>query len=235
LAELPIVAERFCHYTPKKPESTAAMPINVSIVEDQEGTREHLTLLVNGAPGFSCVSSHGSAEEAIKDLPAHEPDVVLMDINLPVMSGIECVSKLKEIMPELQVLMWTMYEDADQIFEALTAGANGYLLKRDPPSKVLDSINELVKDGGAPFSPRIARIVVQYFQEKPPATSEKFNLSKRELEILELLAKGFRYKEIASDLGISFDTVRSHLRNIYEKLQVSSRTEAVVKFLNGQR
>lgn len=212
-----------------------AMPINVSIVEDQDETREHLTLLVNGAPGFACVSSHGSAEDALKELPGHEPDVVLMDINLPEMTGIECVSKLKEVMPDLQVLMWTMYEDADQIFEALTAGANGYLLKRDPPSKVLDSINELVKDGGAPFSPRIARIVVQYFQGKPATTSKQFNLSNRELEILELLAKGFRYKEIASDLGISFDTVRSHLRNIYEKLQVSSRTEAVVKFLNGKR
>ncbi len=211
------------------------MAITVSIVEDQDETREHLTLLVNGAPGFSCVSNHRSAEEALTEIPRLKPDVVLMDINLPGMSGIECVRQLNESVPNVQTLMWTMYEDADQIFEALTAGANGYLLKRDPPSKVLESITELVSEGGAPFSPRIARIVVQYFQGKPAATSEQYNLSKRELEILELLAKGHRYKEIASDLGISFDTVRSHLRNIYEKLQVSSRTEAVVKFLNGKR
>ncbi len=211
------------------------MAINVSIVEDQDETREHLTLLVNGAPGFSCVSNHGSAEEALAEIPKLNPDVVLMDINLPGISGIDCVRQLKEAAPDIQTLMWTMYEDADQIFEALTAGANGYLLKRDPPSKVLESITELVSEGGAPFSPRIARIVVQYFQGKPAATSEQYNLSKRELEILELLAKGHRYKEIANDLGISFDTVRSHLRNIYEKLQVSSRTEAVVKFLNGKR
>jgi len=211
------------------------MAINVSIVEDQDETRAHLTLLVNGAPGFSCVSNHGSAEEALAEIPKLNPDVVLMDINLPGISGIDCVRQLKEAAPDIQTLMWTMYEDADQIFEALTAGANGYLLKRDPPSKVLESITELVSEGGAPFSPRIARIVVQYFQGKPAATSEQYNLSKRELEILELLAKGHRYKEIANDLGISFDTVRSHLRNIYEKLQVSSRTEAVVKFLNGKR
>ncbi len=211
------------------------MAITVSIVEDQDETREHLTLLVNGAPGFSCVSNHGSAEEALTEIPKLRPDVVLMDINLPGISGIDCVRQLKEASPDIQALMWTMYEDADQIFEALTAGANGYLLKRDPPSKVLESITELVSEGGAPFSPRIARIVVQYFQGKPAASSDQYNLSKRELEILELLAKGHRYKEIANDLGISFDTVRSHLRNIYEKLQVSSRTEAVVKFLNGKR
>ncbi len=211
------------------------MSIKVSIVEDQDETREHLTLLVSGAPGFTCVSSHANAEDAMERIPQLKPDVVLMDINLPGVSGIECVRQLKETAPDIQTLMWTMYEDADQIFEALTAGANGYLLKRDPPSKVLESITELVSEGGAPFSPRIARIVVQYFQGKPAATSDQYNLSKRELEILELLAKGHRYKEIANDLGISFDTVRSHLRNIYEKLQVSSRTEAVVKFLNGKR
>ncbi|MBI3191043.1 MAG: response regulator transcription factor, partial [Pedosphaera parvula] len=151
-------------------------------------------------------------------------------INLPNMSGIDCVRKLKEIMPSVQILMLTMYEDSDQIFNSLTAGASGYLLKRTPPAKILDAIKE-VRNGASPMSGKIARIVVQYFHKVTAAAPDKEKLSKREEEILELLAKGYRYKEIADSLSISFDTVRSHLRNIYEKLHVSSRTEAVVKYL----
>ena len=208
------------------------MSIRVSIVEDQTDIRESLKILLNGTTGFECISTHPSAEDALEQIPKYKPNVVLMDINLPEMTGIDCVRKLKELLPDVQVLMLTMYEDSDQVFESLTAGASGYLLKRDPTAKVLDFIQEVV-NGGAPMSPRIARTVVQYFQKKPQANSETSTLSKRELEILDLLAKGYRYKEIADELGISFDTVRSHLRNIYEKLHVTSRTEAVVKYLGG--
>ncbi len=207
------------------------MAINVSIVDDEEGIRNSLAELINEAEGFKCVSTHGSAEEAIKEIPALHPDVVLMDINLPAMSGIDCVRKLKSLAPGVQILMLTMYEDSDQIFNSLTAGASGYLLKRTPHTKLLEAIEE-VHRGASPMSGKIARIVVQYFQKMQGAKAESEPLSKREQEILDLLAKGYRYKEIADSLGISFDTVRSHLRNIYDKLHVSSRTEAVVKYLS---
>ena len=207
------------------------MPIDVSIVEDDAGIRESLATLINGTSKLKCVSSYANAEEALKDLPLKKPDVVLMDINLPRMSGIECVYKLKAILPEVQVLMLTVFEDGDQLFKSLKAGANGYLLKRTKPAKLLEAI-EGVHHGDAPMSGKIARIMVQYFQHKGPANAHNVLLSKREEEILDLLAKGHRYKEISDALGISFDTVRSHLRNIYEKLHVSSRTEAVVKYLN---
>lgn len=208
-----------------------AMSIKVSIVEDDEGVRESLAALINDAEGFECVSDHATAEEAIRQIPEKKPDVVLMDINLPNMSGIECVRKLKELVPQTQIMMLTMYEDGDQIFNSLMAGASGYLLKRTPHAKLLEAIHE-VQRGASPMSGKIARVVVQYFQEKSQPNSEAQSLSKREHEILDLLAKGYRYKEIADALSISFDTVRSHLRNIYEKLHVSSRTEAVVKYLN---
>jgi DNA-binding NarL/FixJ family response regulator len=208
------------------------MAIKVSIVEDDEGVRDSLAALINDADGFQCVSSHPSAEDAIAQIPLKKPDVVLMDINLPNMSGIDCVRKLKEILPQTQIMMLTMYEDGEQIFNSLAAGASGYLLKRTPPAKLLEAITE-VQRGASPMSGKIARVVVQYFQKKAqPAAPESQTLSKREQEILDLLAKGFRYKEIADTLSISFDTVRSHLRNIYDKLHVSSRTEAVVKYLN---
>lgn len=217
--------------------SQKPMSTKVSIVEDDAGVRESLSILINGAPGLECASCHSTAEDALEKIPTVKPDVVLMDINLPGASGIECVRKLKEKLPEAEVLMLTMYDDADQIFQSLTAGASGYLLKRTPPGKLLDDI-QAVKHGAAPMSPKVARKVVDFFRRKPVAPSGKGsvcgNLSKREEEILDLLAKGYRYKEIADALGISFDTVRSHLRNIYEKLHVSSRTEAVVKYLGKQ-
>ena len=210
------------------------MAINVSIVEDDEGIRDSWTILLNGNTGMRCISTHSSAEEALEEIPKLKPNVVLMDINLPKMTGIECVKVLKEKCPEVQILMLTMYEDSDQIFESLTAGASGYLLKRDTPAKVLEAIDDVTK-GGSPMSPKIARVVVQYFQKKQPSANSAVEvLSKRELQLLDLLAQGFRYKEIADQLSISFDTVRSHLRNIYEKLHVTSRTEAVVKYLGGQ-
>lgn len=207
------------------------MATKVLIVEDDGGVRESLAALINDADGFECVSSHTTAEDAIKHIPDKKPDVVLMDINLPNMSGIDCVRKLKELAPQTQIMMLTMYEDPDQIFNSLAAGASGYLLKRTPHAKLLDAIQE-VQRGASPMSGKIARVVVQYFQKKNKPDTDAQALSKREQEILELLAKGYRYKEIADTLSISFDTVRSHLRNIYDKLHVSSRTEAVVKFLN---
>ncbi|MEQ2008198.1 MAG: response regulator transcription factor [Limisphaerales bacterium] len=206
------------------------MPIKVSIVEDDDQVRQSLTVLLNGSDGFGCVSAHRSAEEATMEIPLHVPDVVLMDINLPRQSGVECVRQLKTRMPQLQFLMLTMYEDADLIFNSLTAGASGYLLKRTSPSKLLEAIEE-VHRGGAPMSSKIARIVVQHFQNQKGPAPETLVLSPREREVLDLLAKGHRYKEIAELLSISFDTVRAHLRNIYDKLQVRSRTEAVVKYL----
>jgi DNA-binding NarL/FixJ family response regulator len=206
------------------------MPIDVSIVEDDAGIRESLTTLINGTSKFRCVSSHANAEDALKLIPLKKPDVVLMDINLPGMNGIECVQRLKTILPKIQVLMLTVFEDEDQLFKSLKAGANGYLLKRTKPAKLLEAIEE-VHSGASPMSGKIARIMVQYFQQKKPVTANTVELSRREDEILDLLAKGHRYKEISDVLGISFDTVRSHLRNIYEKLHVSSRTEAVVKYL----
>ncbi len=206
------------------------MPIRVSIVEDDADVRNSLAVLLNGSDGFACVSEHRSAEAAIAELHRAEPQVVLMDINLARISGIECVRQLKAKLPTVHFLMLTMYEDAELIFESLTAGASGYLLKRTPPAKLLEAITE-VQQGGAPMSSKIARIVVQHFQKvKAPGRSTEV-LSTREKEILALLAKGHRYKEIAEQLGISFDTVRAHLRNIYDKLQVRSRTEAVVKYL----
>ena len=206
------------------------MPIKVSIVEDDADVRNSLAILLNGSEGFVCVSSHRTAEEALEQIPAKGAQVVLMDINLPRQSGIECVRQLKGRLPKLQILMLTMYEDTDLIFNSLTAGASGYLLKRTPPAKLLEAIEEVHK-GGAPMSGKIARIVVQHFQNLKAPSAETAALSPREREILDLLAKGHRYKEIAELLCISFDTVRAHLRNIYEKLHVRSRTEAVVKYL----
>ncbi len=206
------------------------MPIDVSIVEDSAGIRESLATLINGASKLRCISSYPNAEEALKDIPLKKPDVVLMDINLPRMSGIECVQKLKVLLPKLQILMLTVFEDEDQLIKSFLAGATGYLLKRTKPAKLLEAIEE-VHRGDSPMSGKIARIVVQHFNNKGAASPQTVGLSKREQEILDLLVKGYRYKEISDALGISFDTVRSHLRNIYEKLHVSSRTEAVVKYL----
>jgi len=205
--------------------------IAVSIVEDDRRVRESLCILINGADNIRCVSAHATGEEALELIPQKKPDVVLMDINLPGMSGIECVRKLKTQMPKLQVLMLTMYEDDEKVFQSLVAGASGYLVKRTSPADVLKAIEE-VQSGASPMSGKIARTVVEYFQKlQGAAPQEGEYLSKREEEILNLLAKGFRYKEIADALSIGYETVRSHLKNIYDKLHVHSRTEAVVKYL----
>jgi len=207
-----------------------AVPIKVSIVEDVEQIRESLAALIGGSEGFDCIETYGSAEDAIRGLTVRKPDVLLMDINLPAMSGIDCVRKLKDIDPSLQVMMVTMYEDSEQVFKALQAGASGYILKRTPPSKLLEAIQE-VHHGGSPMTMQIARMVVQSFHQYGNSLDESANLTKREQEILSYLAKGLRYKEIADALFISVETVRSHLRRVYEKLHVRSRTEAVLKYL----
>jgi DNA-binding NarL/FixJ family response regulator len=202
--------------------------IRVAIVEDTDEIRDGLGVLINGSDGFRCVASYATAERALEDLERQRPDVVLMDINLPGMSGIECTRLIRARWPAVPIMMLTIYENDDQIFESLKAGASGYILKKTPPAKLLESIHD-IRSGGSPMSSQIARKVVGAFQQMKPSATETENLSKREQEILSYLARGYRYKEIADALFISIETVRTHLRNVYEKLQVRSRTEAVLK------
>ncbi|HEX4265648.1 MAG TPA: response regulator transcription factor [Verrucomicrobiae bacterium] len=206
------------------------MPINVSIVEDSDKFRETLARVLNRAEGFRCLSHYPNAEDALKALPQDKPEVVLMDINLPGMNGVECVRQLKQLLPTVQVMMLTVYEDTENIFNALAAGASGYMLKRTPRDELLDAIRE-VHRGGSPMTTHIARKVVQSFQRAAPAASPTEMLSPREQEVLDCLAQGFLYKEIAEKLSISYETVHTYIRRIYEKLQVRTRTEAVAKFL----
>jgi DNA-binding NarL/FixJ family response regulator len=202
--------------------------VKVAIVEDNRTTREGLKTIIDLAPGCRCVCLCETAEDALESIPKHQPDVVLMDIQLPKMSGVECVAKLKELMPQVQVIMVTVYQDPDRIFRALRAGASGYLLKRSSPEKVLSAIRD-VQQGGVPMSAEIARKVIGYFQMQPEAAPEVETLSPREIEILNLIAPGFSNKEIADRLGISIESIRWHLKNIYHKLHVHSRTEAASK------
>lgn len=206
------------------------MRIRVSIVEDDEQIREGMSFLINSSGTAECVSTHRTAEDALKQLPTVRPDVVLMDINLPQASGIDCTRELKQKLPRVQILMLTMYEDSEQVFNSIMAGASGYLVKRTPPAKILEAIEE-IHTGASPMSGRIARMMVEHFRNMRRSAPKLENLSKREQDVLELLAKGYRYKEIADALSLSFDTVRSHLRSIYDKLHVHSRTEAVAKYL----
>jgi DNA-binding NarL/FixJ family response regulator len=212
----------------------AALPggkaIRVGIVEDDDRIREGLAVMLDGTEGLRCVGNHPSAEAALRLLPGQQPEVVLMDINLPGMSGIECAGKLKERLPGCAILMLTVYEDSEQIFQALRHGAAGYLVKRTSPAKLIEAIEDTHR-GGSPMSSGIARKVVQYFHQLGRTRPEGEQLSPREQEILECLAKGFLYKEIGEALAISVETVRSHLSSIYRKLHVRTRTEAVIKFL----
>ena len=206
------------------------MPITVSIVEDNEQLRGTLARVLNRAEGFRCVSDYASAETALEGLPKDKPDVVLMDINLPGMNGVECVRRLNQVLSTTQAVMLTVYEDTENIFNALAAGASGYLLKRTKTPELLEAIRE-VHRGGSPMTTHIARKVTQSFHKAGPSTQATENLSEREQEVLDCLSQGFLYQEIAEKLGISYETVHTYIRRIYEKLQVRTRTEAVAKFL----
>ena len=209
------------------------MSVRLSVVEDKAGFRESLVLMLNNAPGFLCLYTYGSAEEALQGIPGDPPDVVLMDINLPGMSGVECVRRLHTLVPPVRVIMLTVYENTENIYAALKAGASGYILKRTSPAKLLEAIQDVV-DGGAPMSSAIARKVVQSFQETRPVTENVEGLSEREREVLDMLAKGYLYKEISDQLHLGLGTIKTYVRRIYEKLHVQSRTEAVIKYLGQE-
>lgn len=208
------------------------MSIRVGIVEDDRSVRENLAVLIDQTPGFACVAACASAEEALKRLSDTVPDVVLMDIHLPGQSGIECVARLHRLLPQIRVIMLTVEEDSEQVFESLKAGATGYLVKHVPPEEILEAVTE-VYQGGAPMSSHIARRVVTAFQQRARADTPEIQLTPREEEILRLLAKGARSKEIADRLDISPGTVNTYVRHIYEKLHVRSRAEAVARYMKG--
>lgn len=200
--------------------------ITVSIVEDDVRVRGSLARMVDAADGMSCVSQHPDAESALREIPVIKPKAVLMDINLPKMTGVECVRKLKELLPEVQVVMLTVYENTNIIFSALSSGASGYLLKQSTPEQIIEAIRS-VHMGGSPMTMHIARKVVESFQKIEASIKEYEKLSLREQQVLDSLAKGHTYQEIGTELNISYATVHTHIRRIYEKLHVRSRHEAV--------
>jgi len=210
------------------------MAIQVSVVEDDAQARELLVGWIDRSQEFQCVSDHGSAEEALEALPKIRPRIVLMDINLPGINGPECVRRLKPILPDAQFVMVTIYEDSDHIFQALQAGATGYLLKQTERAELLAALRQ-VQAGGSPMTPNIARKVVRAFQQPQPQPEALAELSVRENEILHLLAIGYLYKEIAAQLGIKPCTVDTHIRRIYEKLHVRSRSEAIARYVHLPR
>ena len=203
----------------------------IAIVEDNRVIRESFIEFLHSDPEFTCVCACATAEEALKLIPKCHPAIVLMDIQLPNLSGIECTAQLKQLLPEVQIIMVTVYEDTDQIFKALAAGATGYLLKRSSPTKLLQAIREIYA-GGSPMTSSIARKVVASFQKSKQIGEKPTHLSPREEMVLNCLAKGLTYKQIADQLEISIDTIRTYLRRVYEKLHVQSRTEAVAKYLS---
>ncbi|MFZ0826689.1 MAG: response regulator transcription factor [Verrucomicrobiia bacterium] len=208
------------------------MQIKVAIVDDDEGIRTSLATLIRRANAFKLTGDYSDAETALREIPRNPPDVVLMDINLPGIKGPECVRQLKKLLPTVQFLMLTVYEDSDSLFNSLKAGASGYLLKRTASARLLEAIRD-VHAGGSPMTPQLARRVVQFFTRPLETSSPVAQLTPGEKEFLDQLANGYAYKEIASRMKISIDTVRSYVRTVYEKLHVHSRTEAVVKYLRG--
>jgi DNA-binding NarL/FixJ family response regulator len=210
--------------------SAEKRPIEVALVEDREEIRAQLARTIGRDPAFHLAQSYNDGESALADLPSLRPEVVLMDINLPGIDGVECVRQLKAKMPDSQFLMLTIYEDAHRLFQSLAAGASGYLLKRTTPDKLLAAIQD-VHQGGMPMTPEMARQVIRYFHEIPQPSPELQGLSPREREVLQQLSQGFRYKEIEDRLCVSAGTLRTYVASVYKKLHVHSRTEAVVKYL----
>ncbi|QJB30292.1 response regulator transcription factor [Chitinophaga oryzae] len=218
-------------YSKKKAQDNMDI-ISIAIVEDNHDIRTAMELLINGSDGYACVGTFNNAETALEQIPHLLPNVVLMDFNLPGgMNGIECIARLKAEYQDMQFMMLTVYEDDDKIFMALEAGASGYILKKTSPGELLEAIRDL-HEGGSPMSSQIARRVVAFFQKQAKPNPALEALTTREKEILDQLSKGFLYKEIASNLFISIETVRRHVHNIYEKLHVRSRTDAVNKYYN---
>jgi DNA-binding NarL/FixJ family response regulator len=215
--------------TETKPQTSRLT--SVAVVEDNRGVRESLKLMLLHAPGFSCPFACGSAEEALEEIPRQPPDVVLMDIHLPNRSGIECAARLKQLCPDIQVVMITVYTDTEKVFEALRAGACGYLLKRSSPEEILSAIRE-VQMGGVPMTREIARKMITTFQQPARQKQENVELTRREHEVLELVSKGKGNREIAAQLAISVPTVRYHMKMIYQKLHLRSRVEATAWFLS---
>jgi DNA-binding NarL/FixJ family response regulator len=205
------------------------LDIKVVIFEDNTALRDSLFILIDGSPGFNCTGSFANCRKVVKDIESSEPDVVLMDIDMPGISGIEAVQLIKKQFPHVQILMQTVFDDDDKIFASICAGASGYLLKKTPPSKILDAIKETA-EGGAPMTPSVAAKVLQMFQKQSVLVPVEFiDLSDREREVLKHLVTGDSYKMIASACYISIDTVKTHIKNIYQKLHVNSKSEAVAK------
>ncbi|MFO1487057.1 MAG: response regulator transcription factor [Verrucomicrobiota bacterium] len=210
------------------------MPIRVSIIEDDDWIRENLATEIRRTNGFACEQTYRSGEDALASVARSPVDVLLVDINLPQMNGIECVAQLRRLVPDAQILMLTVYEDSERIFNSLLAGASGYLLKRTPKTEIIEAIAN-VHRGNSPMTGHIARKVVQYFNQRGSVDKEIEKLSKREHEVLDRLAAGISYKEIADVLSVSIDTVRVHIKGIYSKLHVHSRGEAVAKYLHKEK
>ena len=210
--------------------STAERPIRVAIIEDQREVRDGLVVLINGTQGFRCAAGYRTMEDALTGIDADLPDVILTDIGLPRMSGVEGIRILRERHPQIPIVALTVYDDDGQVFAALCAGASGYLLKNTPPARLLESVREVV-GGGAPMSPEVARRVISLFRQFRPPERASYHLTPHETELLRLLVEGHHYKTAADRLGVTVHTVSFHLRNIYSKLEVHSKTEAVAKAL----
>ncbi len=214
------------------PTMSSTDPIRVAIVEDDRGTREGLALLIDGTPGFRCIGTYGSAEDGLRGAQEEAADVLLLDVHLPGMLGSEAVRLFQKTAPQMQIMMLSVYSDDDKVFESICNGACGYMLKKTPPERLLESIRE-AREGGAPMSPEVARRVVTLFRRLAPPVAVDQQLTARELEVLSLLADGYSYENVAARIGITVNTVRNYVRSIYEKLHVHSKSEAVSKALRA--